>query len=515
VPVSDKPPAISREVTPTPSVKGGRGQYRPAPEQQSFLLAPAEQVHPPPLRANPVQRLWLCIYLPALALEAVSDVAEAFAVFEDKQGIRKILLVNAKATAAGIGPGLSVNAALALLPTLGFAERNPQREAQVSRELAGWAEKFTSCVCIEAPSLLLLEIAGSLQLFGGLKALRQRITLSLESQGFSAAIAIAPTPLAASWLARAGRKVCIRDPQNLAGKLAPLPLSCLNWPDSVCASLRTSYRTPERFAAEYELDAEQSDSTLLLNACQELLVRLEHFLLTRQMAVQHVQFSFFHLRAPATHLALGCVQADRAVQHWYDLLAIKFERLDLPEPVIAMQLCADQGQPFSAKTGILPFTGQVTQQQSTSLTQLAERLGAYIGAESVHGVMTVAEHRPQYAWSSRSAVADVPRCASVPGYQGADYSQLTEMQRNNSLILRRPLWMLREPELLTTRQNLPFYQGTLTLLDGPERLETGWWDDDGIARDYFVARNTKGVHLWVYQNRSREDGAWYLHGIFG
>ena len=556
MPVSDKPPAILREVTPTPSVKGGRGQYRPAPEQQSLLLAPSEQVHPPPLRANPVQRLWLCIYLPALALEAVSDVAEAFAVFEDKQGIRKILLVNAKAAAAGIGPGLSVNAALALLPTLGFAERNPQREAQVSRELAGWAEKFTSCVCIEAPSLLLLEIAGSLKLFGGLKTLRQRITLSLESQGFSAAIAIAPTPLAASWLARAGRKVCIRDPQNLAGKLAPLPLSCLNWPDSVCASLsgmgvtsvgdclrlpragfakrfgasrllqldraldrlpdpRTSYRAPERFAAEYELDAEQSDSTLLLNACQELLVRLEHFLLTRQMAVQHVQFSFFHLRAPATHLALGCVQADRAVQHWYDLLAIKFERLDLPEPVIAMQLCADQGQPFSAKTGILPFTGQVTQQQSTSLTQLAERLGAYIGAESVHGVMTVAEHRPQYAWSSRSAVADVPRCASVPGYQGADYSQLTEMQRNNSLILRRPLWMLREPELLTTRQNRPFYQGTLTLLDGPERLETGWWDDDGIARDYFVARSTKGVHLWVYQNRSREDGAWYLHGIFG
>ena len=238
MPVSDKPPAVLREATPTASLKGGRGQYRPAPEQQSLLLAPAEQVKPPPLRANPVHRLWLCIYLPALALEAVSDVKEAFAVFEDQQGIRKISLVNAKAAAAGIGPGLSVNAALALLPTLGFAERNPQREAQVVRELAGWAEKFTSFVCIETPSMLLLEIAGSLQLFGGLKALRQRIGLSLESQGFSAAIAIAPTPLAASWLARAGRKVCIRDPRSLAGKLASLPLSCLNWPDSVCASLR-------------------------------------------------------------------------------------------------------------------------------------------------------------------------------------------------------------------------------------------------------------------------------------
>ncbi len=560
MPVSDKPPAILQEATPTPSLKGKQsrqGQYGPAPEQQSLLLAQAEQAHPPPLlRANPVHHLWLCIYLPALALEAVSNVQEAFAVFEDKQGIRKIIRVNAKAAALGIGPGLSVNAALALLPTLCFAERSPQREAQVACELAGWAEKFTSFVCIETASMLLLEIAGSLQLFGGLKALRERIVLELESQGFSAAIAIAPTPLAASWMARAGRKVCIRDPQSLAGKLAPLPLSCLDWPDSVCASLRgmgvasvgeclrlprqgfakrfgasrllqldraldrlpdprTSYRLPERFSGECELDTEQSDSTLLLNACQELLVRLEKFLLTRQMAVQHVQFSFFHLRTQATHLALGCVQADRAVQHWYDLLSIKFERLDLPEPVIAIQLSAGQGQPFFAGTRTLPFSDQVARQQNTSLTQLAERLGAYIGEESVHGVMTVAEHRPQYAWRCRNAVAEVPHCASVPGYEDADLSQLTEMQRSNSLMLRRPLWMLREPELLPTRQDRPFYQGTLTLLDGPERLETGWWDDAGIARDYFVARNVKGVHLWVYQNRSREDGAWYLHGIFG
>jgi protein ImuB len=556
VPVSDKPPAGLREATPTASLKGRQRQRRPAPEQQSFLLAPTEQVHPPPLRTNPVHRLWLCIYLPALALEAVCDVEEAFAVFEERQGIRTILLANAKAAALGVGPELSVNAALALLPTLCFAQRSPQREAEVVHGLAGWAEKFTSFVCIEAPSMLLLEIAGSLKLFGGLKALRQRIVSSLRNQGFSAAIAIAPTPLAASWMARAGRKVCIRDPQSLAGKLAPLPLSCLDWPDAVCASLRgmgvssvgdclrlprqgfakrfgasrllqldraldrlpdprTSYRTAERFVAECELDAEQSDSTLLLNACQELLVRLEKFLLTRQMAVQHVQFSFFHLRAQATHLPLGCVQADRAVQHWYDLLSIKFERLDLPEPVIAIQLCADQGQPFSAKTSILPFAGQMTRPQNTSFTQLAERLGAYIGAESIHGVMTVAEHRPQYAWRRRNAVVEVPHCANVPGHQGADLSQLTELQRNNSLMLRRPLWMLREPELLPTRQNRPVYQGTLTLLDGPERLETGWWDDDGIARDYFVARNTRGVHLWVYQNRSREDGGWYLHGIFG
>jgi len=553
VSVSDKPPVILREATPTPSVK----RRRPVkPEQQALSLAPVADLSPPPLKINAIRRLWFCIYLPALPLEALGSTNEPKAVFEELKGIRKILQANAEALAAGIRPGLSINAALALKPTLCLEERSPHRETQVLQELAEWAEKFTSFVCIEAPSLLLLEIAGSLKLFGGVKALRQRIALGLASQGFNAAIAIAPTPLAATWLARAGRKVCILDARHLTAKLGPLPLSCLSWPDAVDASLRgmgisrvgeclrlprqgfakrfgaarlleldraldrlpdprVNYRAPERFSADYDLYEEQSDSALLLNACQELLVRLERFLLTRQMAVQHVLFSFFHLQADATHLALGCVQADRAVQHWFDLLQIKFDRLDLPAPVIAIQLRAGRTHRFSAETDILPFNKQAKQQNKLSIAHLTERLSARIGDESVHGITTVAEHRPQYAWRRQDVCGDVPHCANVPGHRAGHESLLDELQRNNSLVLRRPLWMLREPRLLATEEGLPVCEGILQLLDGPERLETGWWDDDGIARDYFVARNPKGVHLWVYRNRNRESHAWFLHGIFG
>jgi protein ImuB len=67
---------------------------------------------------------------------------------------------------------------------------------------------------------------------------------------------------------------------------------------------------------------------------------------------------------------------------------------------------------------------------------------------------------------------------------------------------------------LVTRGGQPVYQGVLQLTDGPERLESGWWDDDGIARDYFIAVNPQGACLWVYRNRSGDHG-WYLHGMFG
>ena len=558
MPTSDKPPVILREAAPTPSVKRRRPVKPGNPEQQALSLAPAADSSSPPLQINAIRRLWFCIYLPALPLEALGNTDAARAVFEEFKGIRKIVFVNTEALAAGIRPGLSINAALALKPALCLEERNPNRETQALQALAEWAGKFTSFVCIEAPSLLLLEIAGSLKLFGGVKALRQRIVSGLASQGFNAAIAIAPTPLAATWLARAGRKVCILDARNLNGKLGPLPLSCLGWPDAVAESLRgmgvscigeclrlprqgfakrfgavrlleldraldrlpdprVNYRVPERFAANYDLQEEQSDSAMLLNACQELLLRLEHFLLTRQMAVQHVLFSFFHLQAPATYLTLGCVQADRAVQHWFDLLKIRFDRLALPAPVIAIQLRAGRTQGFSAETDTLPFNKHAKRQNKRSIAHLAERLSARIGDQSVHGITTVAEHRPQYAWRRQDVCGDVVHCANVPDHC-ARYEPpglLDESQRNNSLRLRRPLWMLREPRLLATEAGLPVCEGVLQLLDGPERLETGWWDDDGIARDYFVARNPEGVHLWVYRNRNRERHRWFLHGIFG
>jgi len=57
--------------------------------------------------------------------------------------------------------------------------------------------------------------------------------------------------------------------------------------------------------------------------------------------------------------------------------------------------------------------------------------------------------------------------------------------------------------------------GPLALLAGPERIESGWWDGDDIARDYFVARTPKASVVWIYRERGAlQGGQWYLHGLF-
>jgi protein ImuB len=51
------------------------------------------------------------------------------------------------------------------------------------------------------------------------------------------------------------------------------------------------------------------------------------------------------------------------------------------------------------------------------------------------------------------------------------------------------------------------------LRSGPERIESGWWDERDVRRDYYTAVGTSGRGLWVY--RDRVSGKWLLHGLFG
>ena len=46
----------------------------------------------------------------------------------------------------------------------------------------------------------------------------------------------------------------------------------------------------------------------------------------------------------------------------------------------------------------------------------------------------------------------------------------------------------------------------------PERIESGWWDDKDVQRDYYVVRTNEGAQLWVFKDL--QDSKWYLHGFW-
>jgi protein ImuB len=501
------------------------------------------------------------LYFPALPLEALvkGKAPASRAVVDEQQGIPRVLLASAEAAAAGISSGMSVNAALALDAGVELLLRQPVYEQRVFSELATWAERFTSFVTLDSSPALLLEIAGSLRLFGGISRLRHRVLTELQFQGYSANAAIAPTPLAATWLARAGRMVCVDDPSHLHGALANLPLSCLNWPATVVEGLqgmgvtelgdclrlpregfakrfgcerllqldralgrladpRKAHRTAERFFLEYDLLSELDDKQLLLNVCEEMLRELQHFLLVRQSAVQRLRFSFHHLDKPVTQVIVGCALAAHTADYWFELLKIRLESIEFSAPVIAIGLCSGKGQALAVKNDSLPLEEVVRQAGEVSIGPVVERLIARMGDRSIHGVQNVAEYRPQYAWKKKAVDgARAPRCEPSPVYwPGSDgFPGSVAPAGENDSLLRRPLWLLPQPRPLKMEAGRPAYQGVLTILEGPERLETGWWDESGITRDYYIALSGRGVRLWVYRDRGDSRNRWFLHGFFG
>jgi protein ImuB len=73
--------------------------------------------------------------------------------------------------------------------------------------------------------------------------------------------------------------------------------------------------------------------------------------------------------------------------------------------------------------------------------------------------------------------------------------------------------LLDPPQRLRNAGDLPALKEPLTLLAGPERIESGWWDEKDVQRDYFVACDAAGVAFWVFRERDANK-AWFLQGMF-
>lgn len=484
---------------------------------------------------TPVTPLWLCLGLPRLPLEVRSggNADEDARIIVDPTG--RVVQASVPATENGVAPGLPLNAALALCPGLVVLERDEAAERATLARLAAWAGAFTSVVSLVPPAALLLEVQGSLRLFGGLETLRRRIGDALRSSGHACREAVAPTPLAALWLARAGEAEAVTEPAALAGRIGRLRPTVTGWPEATLATLRgfgiesladclrlprdgfarrigrepladldralgrmpdprAAFRSPPRYRGELELATETTDTTRLARALRGLFVELEGFLRARQRTVDRLTIRLAHLGHPATGLTLGLASPGLEAAHFDALFTERLERLALPAPVISVVL---EGEPREAfDPAIENLFGD--EPGSTAGFRLVERLRARLGRAAVHGLCLHDEHRPEHAWRVAEPGADVP--ATAPGGE------------------RRPGWLLESPRSLRSREGLPWLDGVLSLESGPERLEAGWWDGCEVAREYWVARTSAGARLWVFRELSSEEsgqGCWFLHGIFG
>ncbi len=444
-----------------------------------------------------------------------------------------VSVANEAALAKGVRPGMALAAAYALAHTLRVKQRDPLSEAEALRALAAWAGQFTPNVTIEDGAGLLLEVSGSLKLFGGIAPILRALRAGMSELGFTAAIAAAVTARAAWWLARSGKETLAQHLDELPAKLAALPIDVLAWPGEALTTLqalgvntlgeamalprdgfarrfgqrlldqldqargrladpRSYFVPPEQFRSRLELPAAVEQASALLFATRRLLVELGGYLRARTCGVQQFRLRLEHDDAPFTELVFNLVAPGHDEAHLALLARERFDQLVLRAPVYQITLEADTLVALAGASLTLFHDHYST---DTDWNKLVERLRARLGHAAVHGLTIVAEHRPEYA--VRRTELTEPRKAP---------------QRAVTSPVDRPLWLLTTPRPLVEVDAKPYLRGPLALVAGPERIESGWWDGHDVRRDYFIAQDIDRSLLWVY--RDPAAAGWFLHGLF-
>jgi protein ImuB len=412
------------------------------------------------------------------------------------------------------------------------------------RRLCLYAQRFTPLVSIEMPNALLLEIRGSVKLFGSLETLHADIDAAWCGLALEARSATAPSTLAALWLARAGKRELIEAPGLLAGKLAELPVTCTSWDPEKLETLhamgvtrigellrlpragiarrfgpralldldialarqaapRRAFVPRERFRERCDFETEVETAAYLVKALEPLAGRCARFLRERQAGVQALELRFKHRTAPLTRIRFGLASITSDRRRLTDVLVQKLSQVELAAPILRMELLSGPLQPLSAAS-LEVFAGLGVGGRDTA-PQLIERLRARLGEQAVYGICPVPEHRPEAAWQRVQALRlDSVLRAGGPLRTGGPLG-IEEGAR-------RPVWLLDEPSKLRASEVRQWQEGQAVLEEGPERIESGWWDGKGIARDYYIVRRTGGARMWVFQERRSKR--WYLHGVF-
>jgi protein ImuB len=523
--------------------------------------------------------IWIALFFPNLSLEVFTRALDPsdHAPLRSPSGHRiadhpaialcdhlRVLQSNPVAQSKGVRTGMKRATALSLIPDLLIASANPRNDQDMLEQTGTWALQFTPSVSLQsalAPQGLLLEVSASLNLFKGLEPLLSHLHLGMREFGLNASISSAPTATGAWLLALAGRAqhgAHANSLANLHSKMADLDLhwfahakphiatlnsmgvrsvrDFLRLPRAGLArrfgqelldeldralgkkpELRLWFNAPAEFHIKLELLAQVEHAQALMFAGKRMFIQLAAWLVVQHCAVRAYRLQAFHDCATPTtidvELADPCIEAERMT----NLLRERLDRITLPEAAHTLTLEArdiiklDDAQ-RSVTADLFPATATGNDADWSvsdlrgALARLVERLQNRLGRDQVLRIGLAQDHRPEAAYhTSTLKQSDLDRL-SKPSTSSVQYTQDS---------LPRPLWLLQEPIPMSERNNRPWYRGQLNLLAGPERIESGWWDQSLVQRDYFIAEDEHANLFWIFRTRaSQASNQWYVQGRF-
>jgi protein ImuB len=497
-------------------------------------------------------RLWLAIRfsdLPLTALKLDDAVAKPIVVIEKK----RVIFANLLAEQAGARLGMDTTTAQ-LLGGCTVVQRDKQKEQDALHQLAEQLYQFSPyierrCSSATAQSGLLLEISSCLTLFGGLRALGQKIFSHLGQTNYKFNHGLAHSAQAAWYLSFDHYDLSGDETKDVFVKrLSKLPINLLfDYPKARDALIKTGfttfgdlalqisgksissfrkrlgkaftdmlgemydidqnflqnalfekprdiYRPDEWFEAEIPFDYPVTIVEQLQPAIEILLQQLTDYLRKRQQQCQYIEWCIADIYRQK---AIIKVNSDEPQNHWqllFDLSLIQFDNRELPFEVDTLKLVCRHSMPLQQSSQVLNFDNRRGKNSVQDFATTIAKLKARLGDGAVYK-LSYCDNR-------------VPELTNVLVELAAECNQNLPDIHLKAL---RPTWLLSNPELIEERNKRLHWHGYLSLLVGPERVIGEWWQQP-VARDYYLAKRNDNLPVWIFFNLY--DKQWYVHGVF-
>jgi len=508
------------------------------------------------MRKKVQPKLWLCLYLPNLALEvfypsgpkqSLNDGLKPIAIIQQQ----RIEALSYHAATTGLRVGTLASHAYALCENLTCIERSPSKERRALEQIAQWLYEFTPNVCPYGDQHLILEVSSSLKLFSGLNHLKHLIEEKTMHLGYSPKLGVSQTPLAAKISAEIdcpdnhlqSPGVALKAVQLIHLQLPPPSIMKLEKMGITVLKQLTDLRRhtlKKRFGDAFiyyleRLLGERADPQAFIKPAPKfesdiffintidnlqslifpinrLLNELSDFLTARQFQLQHFSLRLNYRGQLKKALSIHLAAPDNDPDLFLKLSEIKLNQVQAVQTVDELSLRAADFYPAKLKSSQLfrsaplPDTARMDQTAQSNQAaldpevlkqgnDLLNLLQHQLETTDCFGLRLGNDHRPEKDWAR------------------TDLAQHFEQKISNALPNwpERPTFLIDPPKRLQKHLN-PLQHPDFDYIKGPERINSAWWDGDGQNRDYYLYRYRKQVVYWIFYRALTHR--WYLHGLF-
>lgn len=474
--------------------------------------------------------LWLYLYFPQLQLDLLETSAASTQALKQKPraiidtSSNRLCQLNHNAIAEGVCLGAGLAHASLLCNNLELHEYNSELESQHIINIANDLYLVSADIVLLPPNALALRAQNMLHLYGGLQGYWQVIVNALKQQQVNYIAASAYSVQAAKLLALNKISLVTDKRKNIAEALAQCALNVsdieakdlkklarigvknyaelLQLPSDGIANrvsrfsmgiinelqgkqaAKLCFYQPKANYRDYiELLYEISLSDKLLPVIKHLLDKLETFLLLRDSRCLQIAIGFFQREHDQQHHSFSSIRPIYRCQDWLEIIALKLERICFESPVYGLSLCCDKYEVC------VQANDDMFAQKSSHVAALSllSRLQSKLGSKYVQTLSFVPDFRPEHSTQFNQQISN-----TAP----------KQHNHQSSVLADRPGLLLPTPEPLDL---------TVEVIDGPERIQTGWWDNQPIERDYYIAQHPNGQQLWIFKTPQQQ---WFVHGFF-